>query len=281
MPNTTFFIDVLEKYVYLCNIIYPIINKITAMKKNSLLLVLLMAFSSIASAQNIKGDINEDGSVSISDVTALINYLLSGDWGVEPDTPDEHEWVDLGLPNGTLWATCNIGATSPDEFGDYFAWGETAPKEVYDWSNYKWCNGSEETMTKYCSNSSFGIVDNKTELDPEDDAAYVNWGPSWRMPTHEQLQELVDNCTWKWTTYAGVSGIELTGPNGNTLFFPAASYRYYDVFSEPVDGGIYWSRTINPEYNHAFYMNFYMLEVSYDYSSHRINGYTVRAVHVP
>ena len=91
-----------------------------------------------------------------------VDYLLFGTWPEEPVTPpDTHEYVDLGLPSGTLWATVNVGATRPNEFGDYFAWGETEPKEEYDWNNYKWCNGSENTMTKYCSNSSFGIVDNK------------------------------------------------------------------------------------------------------------------------
>ena len=154
--------------------------------------------------------------------------------------------------------------------------GETEPKDYYDWNTYKWCNGSKDTMTKYCSNSSFGIVDNKTELDPEDDAAYVNWGPSWRMPTHEQLQELAENCTWE---CSGAS-CKFTGPNGNTLYLPGAGYYYYDLFSGEGDGGIYWSRTIDPEYNNAFYLNFYMYGVSYDFTCRRMDGFTVRAVRV-
>ena len=249
------------------------------MKKISSLLVvlLLMLASFTAGVEYQRGDVNQDGNVNISDVTCLIDYLLSGTWGDEPVTPpDEHEWVDLGLPSGTLWATCNVGATRPGEYGDYFAWGETEPKEVYDWTTYKWCNGSENTMTKYCSNSSFGIVDNKTELDPEDDAAYVNWGPSWRMPTHEQLQELAENCTWE---CSGAS-CKFTGPNGNTLYLPGAGYYYYDLFSGEGDGGIYWSRTIDPEYNNAFYLNFYMYGVSYDFTCRRMDGFTVRAVRV-
>ena len=242
-----------------------------------------MLASFTASAQEYqRGDVNYDGQVSISDVTSLIDYLLSGSWPEDPVTPpDTHEYVDLGLPSGTLWATCNVGATAPEEYGDYFAWGETEPKEEYDWNNYKWCNGSENTMTKYCSNSSFGIVDNKTELDPEDDAAYVNWGPSWRMPTHEQQKELLDNCTWEWTAYFGVTGCLFTGPNGNTLFFPGAGYHYYDIWSGNDDGGICWSRTIDPEYNYACYFNFYMFGVSCNFSSRRMDGFTVRAVRIP
>ena len=236
---------------------------------------MLASFS--AGVQYERGDVNQDGSVSISDVTCLIDYLLIGSWPDDPVTPpDNHEWVDLGLPSGTLWATCNVGANSPEEYGDYFAWGETEPKEVYDWSTYKWCNGSENTMTKYCSNSSFGVVDNKTELDPEDDAAYVNWGPSWRMPTHEQLQELAENCTWEWLG----NGCEFTGPNGNTLYLPGAGYYYYDLFSGEGDGGIYLSRTIDPEYNYAFYLNFYMGGVNYDFTSRRMDGFSVRPVRV-
>ena len=119
----------------------------------------------------------------------------------EPDggskQKDNHEWVDLGLPSGTLWATTNVGASKPEEYGDYFAWGETKPKSVYDWDTYKWCKGDDyHQLTKYCNLSNYGdngFVDNKTELDPGDDAAYVNWGSKWRMPSLEQMQELRDN----------------------------------------------------------------------------------------
>ena len=113
---------------------------------------------------------------------------------------------------------------------------------------YKWCNGSYNTLTKYCTNSSYGyngFVDNKTELDPEDDAAYVNWGPTWRMPTKEQQDELRENCTWTWTRYNGVSCQLITGPNGNTLFLPAAGYRWgNDLYYTGSFGG-YWSCTLS------------------------------------
>jgi hypothetical protein len=148
------------------------------------------------------------------------------------------------LPSGTLWATCNIGASSPEEYGDYFAWGETEPKADYSWATYKWCNGSSTTLTKYCTNSEYGTVDNKTELDPEDDAATVNWGTSWRMASKEQYQELIDNCTSVWTTRNGVNGRLVTGPNGYTLFLPAAGYRRDDSLYHAGSRGNDWSRTL-------------------------------------
>ena len=137
------------------------------------------------------------------------------------DPYNGHEYVDLGLPSGIKWATCNVGATKPEEFGGYYAWGETEEKEDYSWSTYKWCNGSSTTMTKYCTSSN-GTVDNKTTLDLEDDVAHVKWGGTWRMPTKAEQDELRNNCTWTWTTQNGVNGYKVTGPNGNSIFLPAA-----------------------------------------------------------
>ena len=198
-------------------------------------------------------------------------------------TKPKHEWVDLGLPSGTLWATCNVGANSPEEYGDYFAWGETEEKDVYNWSTYKWCNGSYSTLTKYCTNSSYGyngFVDNKTELDPEDDAAYVNWGPSWRIPTTEQQRELYEKCSSVWTTQNGVNGRLFTGPNGNTLFLPAAGDRWGESLGDVGSYGYYWSRTL---YSYDPYVAYDLYVDSGcvlwgNYS--RYNGFTVRAVRV-
>lgn len=193
----------------------------------------------------------------------------------------EHEWVDLGLPSGTLWATCNVGATIPEDYGNYFAWGETAPKNYYDWSTYKWCDRSHDTMTKYCTDSNYGIVDNKTELDPDNDAAYVNWGPKWRMPSLEQQQELVDNCTWTWTTSNGVNGHLVTAPNGNSLFLPAAGYRWQNHIDSRGSSGKYWSCTLYPSFSYyASSLHFDSSEVISDVSN-RYFGFTVRAVRVP
>ncbi len=196
---------------------------------------------------------------------------------------DDHEgdYVDLGLPSGTLWATMNVGASSPEEYGDYFAWGETAPKDNYNWSTYKWCNDSYTSMTKYCTNSSYGadgFTDGKTELDPEDDAAYVNWGISWRMPTHEQQQELVEECTWTWTQQNGVNGHLVTGPNGNTIFLPAAGYRWDESLNGAGSDGYYWSRALDSGYSvDAHYLLFYFDYVYY-WGYIRGSGLAVRAV---
>ena len=153
-----------------------------------------------------------------------------------------HEYVDLGL--SVKWATCNVGANKPEDYGDYFAWGETQPKSKYDWSTYKWCKGSEESQTKYCTSSSYGTVDNKTILEAADDAAHANWGGSWRMPTKAEQDELREKCTWTWTTQNGVNGYKVTGTNGNSIFLPAAGYRFYSSLGVAGSLGYYWSSSL-------------------------------------
>ena len=244
-----------------------------------LALVVLVVVPSVSRADVVRGDVDGDGYVSINDVATLINYLLKGVWPDEPVIPaDEHEWVDLGLPSGTLWATYNVGANSPEEYGDYFAWGETASKDYYDWNTYKWCNGDIRTLTKYCTLSYCGyngFVDNKTELDPEDDAAYVNWGTSWRMPSLEQMQELFNKCTSWRTTLNGVNGLLFTGPNGNTLFLPSAGYRLRESLLDAVLHGYYWSRTLDSGMCYPYYLGWSGCE-----SHVRCWGRSVRAVRV-
>ena len=171
------------------------------------------------------------------------------------DTHEQHSYVDLGLPSGTLWATCNIGAEKPEDYGDYFAWGETEGyndgKTNFDWSTYKWCEGSENTMTKYCTNSNYGFngfTDDKTELDLEDDAAYVNWGPAWRMPSIEQCEELINSnyTTTEWTTQNSVNGRKITSKtNGNSIFLPAAGYRGNSSLNTAGSYGNYRSRMLD------------------------------------
>ena len=156
-----------------------------------------------------------------------------------------HEYVDLGLPSGTLWATCNVGASSPEDYGDYYAWGETETKSTYNWSTYKWCNGSYNALTKYCTDSRYGTVDNKTVLDLEDDVAHVKWGGDWRMPTFAELEELSEKCTWTWTTQNGTKGIKVTSnSNGNSIFLPAAGGRWPDGLDNAGSDGFYWSGTL-------------------------------------
>jgi len=149
------------------------------------------------------------------------------------------EAVDLGL--SVKWANMNVGANKPEDYGDYFAWGETTPKTTYDWSTYKWCNGSNTTITKYCTSSSYGTVDNKTTLELVDDAARANWGGSWRMPTYAEITELKDQCSWTWTTQNSVNGCLVTGPNGNSIFLPSAGCRNGGSLDNAGTGGMYYS----------------------------------------
>ena len=246
------------------------------MKKLILLLAIAATCAVAGHSQGYHYDVNGDGEVTTADVTALYDYML----GNVP-SGDEHEYVDLGLPSGTLWATMNIGATSPEDYGDYFAWGETAPKDVYNWSTYQWCNGSSDTMTKYCTNSSYGyngFTDGKTELDPEDDAATVNWGPSWCMPSVGQIKELMEKCSIQWTTMSGVNGLLVTGPNGNTMFLPAAGALEGRSLEDAGVRGYYWSCALDPDANMFAFMLGVMTEGSGQYFGLRDHGYTVRAV---
>ena len=193
------------------------------------------------------------------------------------DPYNGHEYVDLGL--SVKWATCNVGASKPEEYGDYFAWGETEPKEVYDWSTYKWCNGSSTSLTKYCTNSSYGTVDNKTVLESADDAAAVNWGGSWRMPTNAELTELREQCTWTWTTQNGVNGYKVTSKsNGNSIFLPAADCHDDSPLNNAGSLGSYWSSSLATSYPRgACYLGFNSSNVGW-YSHNRYNGLPVRPV---
>ena len=151
------------------------------------------------------------------------------------------EYVDLGL--SVRWATCNVGATKPEEYGDYFSWGETEPKEVYGWATYKWCDGADTLLTKYCYDVKYGaegFIDNKRILDQEDDAAHVNWGGDWRMPTKVEVDELISNCTWEVTTRNGVSGYLVTsnksGYTDQSIFFPFAGFYNNDTQGNGITG---------------------------------------------
>ena len=146
---------------------------------------------------------------------------------------DGHEYVDLGLPSGTLWATMNVGASSQEDYGDYFSWGEIAPKVEYNLETYTW--------TSSCITS---IIDEMADLRPEYDAASLNWGSSWHMPTKYQQDELRTECTWLWTQVNGVDGCLVTGPNGNSLFLPASGYREDSLLNFAGSYGTIWSSSI-------------------------------------
>lgn len=200
------------------------------------------------------------------------------------DTPasnmeNGHEWVDLGLPSGLKWATMNVGATTPEDYGDYFAWGEINPKSTYGWSTYKWCNGSILSLSKYCNSSSYGKVDNQNILNPEDDVARVNWDGKWRMPTFEEQDELRNECTWSWMTQNGVTGYKvMSKTNSNFLFLPSAGYRDYNSLFSAGTNGYYWSSSVNTSLSHdAMYLGFDSRNAGW-MGAERCLGKSVRAV---
>jgi len=248
---------------------------ISTMKKYILAIAALVCSMSV-SAQII--NVYKDGQI-------VKSYTASEADCVEfAETPAvQHEYIDLGL--SVKWATCNVGATSPEDYGLYFAWGETEGYKgdtndgrSFDWASYKWCNGSSSTMTKYCNESWSGTADNKTILDPEDDAATANWGSNWRMPTKDEQNELRTKCTWTWTTQNGVNGYKVTGTNGNSIFLPAAGRRYDTGLGNAGSWGHYWSSSLSSgDSGSAYFMGFYSDGYGwYDYG--RCYGFSVRAV---
>ena len=213
------------------------------------------------------------------------NNIQAGATGIE----NGHEWVDLGLPSGTKWATCNVGATKPEEYGDYYAWGETTTKSSYSYDNYKWSNDGYNTFTKYNTSSDYGTVDNKTVLELADDAARANWGGAWRMPTDAEWTELRENCTWTWTIKNGVNGYEVKSEaNGNSIFLPAAGYRLDDLFgagyrygddlNDAGDVGYYWSSSLYTDYPYLAWGVFFGSDYVSRYDNFRYCGQSVRPV---
>jgi hypothetical protein len=199
----------------------------------------------------------------------------------QPMMHNGHEYVDLGL--SVKWATCNVGANKPEDYGDYLAWGETKPKSTYSWRTYKWSNGDGDDLTKYCTNKKFGykrFVDDKITLLLSDDAALVNWGGSWRMPTTKEQRELINNCTWTWTTQNGVKGYKVTSKsNGNSIFLPATSCRYgSSLYNSAGSYGYYWSSSLYTDgQNEAFSLYFNSSDVDWG-GSYRSVGLSVRPV---
>ncbi len=223
------------------------------------------------------------------EITLSDNLMLYAQWesaggsggsGSTSGTENGYDYVDLGLPSGLKWATCNIGATTPEAYGDYFAWGETAPKNNYSWSTYKYCEGSSSTLTKYNNSASFGTVDNKTTLELADDAARANWGGKWRMPTQAEQDELRNNCTWTWITQNGINGCLITSNiNGNSIFMPAGGFSSAANVNTVGSSGNYWSSTFGNEYpSAAYFLDFGSLGVSCEHYRNRTYGYLVRAV---
>ena len=176
-------------------------------------------------------------------------------------TTNGHDWVDLGLPSGLKWATCNVGATAPEQYGDYYSWGEVETKTAYNSNN---CSTMYQQIDDFSG-------------DPQYDVARKKWGDAWRMPTKEEQEELLNNCTWELTTVNGFSGYKVTGPNGNSIFLPAAGY-YYDTYVN-FDGyyGGYWSSTPHADDDSAYYLGFDDKEQR-ENAYYRSDGQSVRAV---
>ena len=221
-------------------------------------------------------------SCSKDDVEETPPATVTPPGGNTTEEKDTHEYVDLGLPSGTLWATCNVGALRPEFQGYLFAWGEIEPKTTYNWSTYKYCDGSYKTMTKYCTSSYYGIVDGKIELESSDDAATANWGSNWQIPCYEQFKELLDgfNTTTSWTTLNGVKGRRITSrSNGHSIFLPAAGRRYDTSLSDAGSEGNYWSRSVSTIENYAYGLNLYSNGIR-TVSGSRYYGMSVRPVRV-
>lgn len=214
-----------------------------------------------------------------------------------------YEFVDLGL--SVKWATCNVGATKPEEYGDYYAWGETEPyykvgyaqespqahwkdgySAGYGWSTYKYCKGSTSTtLTKYCNDSSYGknaYTDTKTTLDPDDDVAHVKWGGDWRMPTKDEFTELLNDCTWTWDMLNGVDGYRVTsnksGYTDRSIFLPAAGFRWGMNLSRVGSYGYYMSSSLYTDSPDGAWDVYFVSGSHNTSSSSRYSGQSVRPV---
>lgn len=197
---------------------------------------------------------------------------------------DTWEYVDLGL--SVNWATCNVGASAPEDYGDFFAWGETEAKDVFYWSNYKYCKDTANALTKYCNLSEYGYesyTDSKNRLDLEDDVAHVKWGDNWRMPTYEQFFELTKKCTWTKTTRNGVVGYVITskvsGYTDRSIFLPAAGLCYGNKYENKDELALYWTSILDSDIRPSESWKLYAwTENPFNNTSYRYTGLSVRPV---
>lgn len=241
------------------------------MKKNILFILLLVSATIFGQTDSVRQlrVFHKDRLIFMQDASKVDS--MNFDW-VEVD---QHQYVDLGL--SVKWATCNIGANRPEEFGYYFAWGEVETKSNYSTNNYKWFDAALGMIIEYTTEYSDGI--NPTALSSDDDAATVFWGDMWRMPTKAELDELTNNCMWKWMTINGVNGYKVTGKNGNSIFLPAAGCRYEgNDFSEGLHGS-YWSSTISMDSASYAYEIGFCNGIVYCSYYQRSCGQSIRPVH--
>ena len=215
-------------------------------------------------------DMNGDGIASVTDVMVLVDYILHP---VQPSyltCPDDNHphLIDLGLPSGTKWACCNVGADKPETYGGYYAWGETEEKDYYNWGTYVHCDGDWDS----CHDLGSDIAGTQY------DVGHVKWGGSWVMPSLDQITELLGNCTTQWTTKNGVKGRTFIGPSGGTVFLPAAGDRWDDGLYRAGSGGLYWSSTqVSSGSDNACFLTFFSGGARW-FSSYRYYGRPVRPV---
>lgn len=210
------------------------------------ILVAMMAVATVAFIGCSKEESNNDNS--------------SANGGSNGGGNNTFEWIDLGLPSGLLWASCNVGATSPEGYGEYFAWGETATKDEYSWSTYRYCmvdgEGRFSMLIKYNTSINHGTVDSLTILEPGDDAATFNMGIGVHTPTYDEWLELINTTTAKWDTINGVYGKRYTSTNGNSIFLPATGYRSGLELYGAGTGGTYCSSSLDVDHpDGAWYFN--------------------------
>ena len=242
------------------------------MKRNSLLVATLFV-TLIAGAQSIHLHMNNGMVVNYN--SSEVDYIDFSESSSSPvsytSCPDGNHphLIDLGLPSGTKWACCNVGANSPEQYGGYYAWGETVEKSTYDWSNYIFCDGTESTCHRIGSDIAGSNYD----------VAHVKWGDSWVMPSYSQFKELIENCTTEWTSLNGINGYKFTGPNGSSIFLPASGYYGFgDKFFEG-SAGLFWSSTYNSSNKElARYLRFDSGRLTLDYYLSRNSGQPVRAI---
>ena len=191
----------------------------------------------VAALFGVSGLVIHYDSIHEAKHSATLSKQRTKESTVVKDTLNGHEWVDLGLPSGTKWATCNIGATAPEGLGDYYAWGETEPKSDYIDIN----SLTHRKDVKWLMNN--GILDREGELSRQHDVASLLWGEPWRMPTDDDFGELIDFCKWEFTTYNGANGYMVTGPNQQTIFIVAAGFQHGEAPEYIGEYGDYWSST--------------------------------------
>lgn len=294
------------------------LTNVATTEKNQMITVYAMVAPANLSSNNITVTVHGTGQTTYVQTVPGKNFAARSAYNIAVDnfpsgtnaSGEDVSWeepafvieaVDLGL--SVKWANCNIGANSPEELGDYFAWGETEPYYTeghaqddpctnwetgksagYHWASYKWCRGDGLSMTKYCKISGYGTVDSKESLDVADDAAHANWNGVWRMPSKAEQDELLSKCIWTWENLNGVNGYKVSSKtNSNYIFLPAAGCReFLNLYCIGVYGG-YWSSSLYIDSNNnAYYLYFDQSGVDqhgvYTTDYRRYQGWSIRAV---